>query len=152
MPLIDFFLLLLFVWNGASCPVSQDNDTGSPCKEMAYENRNQIDYGPLHVRTVKGLAKDPDGVVIPKLCVGIFTDPGHKLVATTETNAAGSYEIKNLPRGNYRLVAKYAGFCPANVRLQVQPTFTSNKTITLRMRPAGLDTCSFGELGRSNTK
>jgi hypothetical protein len=148
--LIEFFLLLLFLGNGASYPVSQD--IGSPCSEMAYENRNQIDYGPLHIRTVKGIARDLDGVVIPKLCVGVFTDTEHKLVATTETDASGCFEIKNLPRGNYRLVAKYAGYCPANVHLQIEPKSRSKKTLTLQMRPAGLDTCSFGEISASKKK
>jgi hypothetical protein len=113
---------------------------------MTYENRNQIDYGPLRLRAVKGSAKDLDGVSIPKVCVGVFTETEHKLVATAETDEEGLFEIRNLPAGNYRIVAKYSGFCPANARLQIQPKSRSRKSLKLRMRAAGIDTCSYFEL------
>jgi hypothetical protein len=57
-------------------------ETESACKNLSYENRNQTDYGPLHVATVRGIAMDAYGVVIPKTCVGVFTEASHKLVAT----------------------------------------------------------------------
>ena len=48
---------------------------------VEYENHNQIDYGPLIVQEVKGTIIDPQQVAVPKVCVGIFTEKEHKLVA-----------------------------------------------------------------------
>jgi hypothetical protein len=45
-----------------------------------YENHNQIDYGPLIVQEVEGMITDPQQVAVPKVCVGIFTQKGQKVV------------------------------------------------------------------------
>ncbi len=116
------------------------------CKEVPYENRNQIDYGPLRVQTVRGKAVDPQGVAIPGLCVGVFRESGYKLVATAETNENGQFEVKALPRGDYRLVAKYSGFCPANARLRIDSRFRSRKVLVIQMRLTGIDDCSYAEI------
>jgi hypothetical protein len=121
-------------------------ETGAACNNLSYENRNQTDYGPLHVATVRGVAKDAQGVVIPKACVGVFTEAGHKLVATTQTDDGGQFELNHIPDGAYRLIAKYEGFSTANAKLQIQQRSQSKKSLTVQMRPAGLDTRSFIEL------
>ena len=54
--------------------------TDAVCKDLAYENRNQTDYGPRGT-AIRGTAKDSQGVAIPKVCVGVFTETEHKLVA-----------------------------------------------------------------------
>src|SRR5580692_10817079 len=82
------------------------------CKDMVYRNRNQIDYGrPITVAAAKGVAEDRQGVRIPKACVGIFTEPSHKLVAFVEAEGDGRFEVKGLAGGDYRLVVEYDGFC-----------------------------------------
>src|SRR5260370_3570509 len=98
----------------ASGLVTASPETGSACKNLTYENRNQTDYGPLQVTAVRGIAKDADGVPIPRACVGVFTEAGHKLIATTQTNDGGRFELNDIPDGDYRLVAQYDGFSPAN--------------------------------------
>jgi len=121
-------------------------EIGAACKNLSYENRNQTDYGPLHVGTVRGVAKDAQGVVIPKACVGVFTEAGHKLVATTQTDDGGQFELNHIPDGAYRLIAKYEGFSTANAKLQIEQRSRSKKSLTVQMRPSGLDTRSFIEL------
>ena len=121
-------------------------ETGAACKNLSYEDRNQTDYGPLQVTTVRGVAKDAQGVVIPKACVGVFTETGHKLVATAQTGAGGQFELNHIPNGAYRLIAKYEGFSTANAKLQIEQRSQSKKSLTVQMRAAGLDTGSFIEL------
>ena len=122
------------------------DETGAACKNLSYEDRNQTDYGPLQVTTVRGVAKDAQGVVIPKACVGVFTETGHKLVATAQTGAGGQFELNHIPNGAYRLIAKYEGFSTANAKLQIEQRSQGKKSLTVQMRPAGLDTSSFIEL------
>ena len=113
------------------------------CAEMVYEHRNQVDYGPLQLGTVRGIAQDNQGEKIPKACVGVFTEADHKLVATRETDDKGRFALEKVPKGVYRLVIKYPGFCPANVRIQVSGK--RGKSATVHMRAAGIDTCSYIE-------
>jgi Carboxypeptidase regulatory-like domain len=126
--------------------LAASEETGATCKNLKYENRNQTDYGPLQVAAVRGIAKDAQGVAIPKACVGVFTEAGHKLVATTQTDDGGHFELNDIPEGDYRLVAKYEGFSPANAKLRIEQHSRSKKPLTVQMRPAGLDTHSFIEL------
>src|SRR5437868_5492993 len=122
---------------------SQEAATG--CKDLSYANRNQTDYGPLRVANIKGTARDAQGVAIPKVCVGVFTEMDHKLIASTETDDNGDFEFKGVPAGDYRLVAKYEGFSPANAKLRVERS-RGKKALSVQMRPAGLDTGSFIEM------
>jgi len=121
-------------------------ETGDGCKNLSYENRNQADYGPLHVAAVRGVAKDAQGIVIPKTCIGIFTEEGHKLVATTQTDNKGRFDLNDIPDGAYRLIAKYDGFSTANAKLRIEPRSHSKKSLTVQMRLSGLDAHSFIEL------
>jgi uncharacterized caspase-like protein len=116
---------------------------------MKYEHRNQIDNVPFRISMVKGAATDQQGIAIPKLCIGIFTEAKHDIVATAETDEKGTFELKDLPPSDYRLVAQYPGFCPANVRLRVQPQFRTKKALVLHMKPAAIDSCSYGELAKT---
>jgi len=121
-------------------------EAGSPCADMAYENRNQTDYGPLKVASMRGTAKDAQGVVVPGVCVGVFTPNDHKLVVATRTDSEGRFELKGVPNGEYRLVARCEGFCSGNAKVLVDSRSRSKKRLDLAIRPAGLDTCSYFEL------
>jgi Carboxypeptidase regulatory-like domain len=117
-----------------------------PCGDLTYENRNQTDYGPLHVPGIRGIAQDAKGGPIPKACVGVFTEVGHKLIAVTQANGTGRFELKNIPDGEYRLVTKYEGFCPANAKVVLERRAKGKKRLTVQMRFAGLDDCSYVQL------
>jgi hypothetical protein len=112
------------------------------CRNMAYQDRNQVDYGPLLVRQVRGKAIDPSGVPVPGVCVGLFKESDHSLVTSTATSANGEFTLKNAPRGEYRLVAQYPAFGTANARVRIG---RGAKGVVLRMRPSGIDTTSYIE-------
>lgn len=114
------------------------------CGTMTYENKNQIDNGPFLVSIVRGIVKDFDNVVIPKACVGLFTDTDHKLIVAVETDDNGRFEIKTVPPGEYRLVAKCEGLCVANAPLRVRRTSNRRgKPLNVHMKPSGIDSCSY---------
>jgi hypothetical protein len=98
------------------------------------------------VAAVRGVAKDAQGVVIPEACVGVFTEPGHKLVASTQTDDYGQFELNDIPDGAYRLIAKYESLSTANAKLRIEQRSQNKKSLTVQMRPTGLDTHSFIEL------
>lgn len=134
------------VWLLTLGPAALSHEAGEVCKGLTYENRNQTDYGPLRVPVIRGIATDAQGVAVPKVCLGIFTEPDHKLISSTETDNVGRFEFKDISKGNYRLVAKYDGFSPANAKLRVETHSQNKKPLTVQMRFAGLDTTSFVEL------
>jgi len=113
-----------------------------PCGNMAYEDRNQVDYGPLPLSQLRGKAVDLSGVAVPGVCVGLFTESDHSLIASTATSANGEFTLKNAPRGEYRLVARYPAFGTANARVRIG---RGAKGLMLRMRPTGIDTTSYIE-------
>ena len=91
------FTLALWAWGA------------EPCANMAYGNRNQVDYGPLRLKKLRGNAIDQSGVPVPGVCVGLFKESDHSLIAATATLANGEFALQNPPRGDYRLVEK-SGF------------------------------------------
>jgi Carboxypeptidase regulatory-like domain len=113
---------------------------------MQYENRNQVDYGPLVVRKVMGVVLDAHGVPIPTTNIGIFTESAHQLIFQTTSNSGGYFSLGNLPKGEYRLVAQYDHFCSANARIVIatwpRGGWIRTRKFYIRMIPAGLDTCS----------
>lgn len=123
----------------------------SPCI-VQYENHNQVDYGPLVVQDVKGTIIDPQQVAVPKVCVGIFTEKDHKLVATTESDADGKFSLQSVPPGRYRLVVKADPLCAANVPLQVVKHRKKKQVLQVHMKPRGLDSCSYADLGAVEAK
>jgi carboxypeptidase family protein len=127
---------------------AQKGDSSSCVAE--YENHNQIDYGPLVVQDVKGTITDPQQVAVPKVCVGIFTEEGHKLIATTESDADGKFSLQSVPPGRYRLVVKADPLCAANVPLQVVKHQKKKHALLVHMKPRGLDSCSYGEAVQIN--
>ncbi len=117
--------LLIFSLLGLAV-VAPGQNPKRPCENMAYENRNQTDYGALRLSTVAGTAKDAQGVAIPSVCVGIFTESNHELVAAALADNKGRFELRNIPPGDYRLVAKSEGFCPANARIRIERAAAKN--------------------------
>jgi hypothetical protein len=109
---------------------------------MAYENRNQVDYGPLTLRRLGGKAVDQSGGPVPGVCVGLFKESDQTLVLETATLADGGFTLKNPPRGYYRLVARFPAFGTANARVRVGRGAGS---VIVRMRPIGIDTTSYIE-------
>ena len=116
-------------------------------ERMAYENRNQIDYGPLVVRSVRGRVTDGQGVPFPAVDIGVFTESGHELVFQTITDSNGHFRIQQLPKDNYRLVVHYDSFCPANARIRVaawpKGGLIKERNLRVNLIPGGIDKCSW---------
>jgi Carboxypeptidase regulatory-like domain len=113
--------------------------------EDAYENHNQIDYGPLKLRAVLGIATDPAGIPTPSALVLLFSEPDHHLLSKTTTNADGRFSLGKVKHGLYRLVVKEYGFCSANVPIVVKAG-ADGKQLAVHMKVGGVDTCSYGDL------
>ena len=113
----------------------------------AYENHNQIDYGPLIFDHLSGRAVDPSSLQMPRVCLGLFKEGNHKLVATASTDENGNFKFSVVPLGRYRLVVHADGLCAANVPLRIVRAKNSSKSreLVLHMRPSGIDACSYGD-------
>jgi hypothetical protein len=139
--LTSFFLLVL--------PTSAQQPAEECKAKITYENRNQIEYRPLSVSIVSGVALDKDQVPIPSVCLGLFTERGHRLVANAVTDQTGSFNFSRVIPGRYRLMAKYNGFCPANLSLRImrRPSKSNRKGrhLVFHMQPTGMDSCSYGD-------
>ena len=118
-------------------------DSHRPCEDLSYENRSQVDYGPMVLKQVRGLAKDRDGVPVPYVCVGVFNELDHQLVAAAQTDAKGTFVLKAIPDGNYRIVAKCEAFCSANARVRIKARSGNGKPLSIHFRASGIDTCSY---------
>jgi Carboxypeptidase regulatory-like domain len=137
-------LLIFAVALLAAPSFAQQSEVSSSCM-IDYENHNQTDYGPLIVHDVKGTITDPQAGAVPKVCVGVFTEKEHKLVAATESDADGKFSMQSLPPGRYRLVVKADPLCAANVPFQVVKSQKKKQVLLVHMKPRGLDSCSYGE-------
>ena len=126
--------------------VSQAQESTKRCKPT-YQNHNMIDYGPLVFRTLSGRAIDPTSAQVPGGCIGLFSDEGHRLIASAETDQEGNFAFPALAPGRYRLVAQCAGFCVANVPLRIVrwPRGRSHRKLVLHMKMAAIDACSYGD-------
>jgi hypothetical protein len=138
----------IILWTVAiffSIGVSAGSLYGENCKEMVYDHENQVDPKSIELRRVAGKVLDPNGTVVPRICVGIFTESEHKLVSYAETDDSGQFEIETagLPDGDYRLVGQVPGLCPANALIRYKVRSHQKKTLVLHMTARGIDTCSY---------
>jgi hypothetical protein len=118
---------------------------------MAYGHENQIDPSPIELRQVKGKVLDPSGIAMPQVCVGIFTEPKHKLIRYTQTDETGLFalDMTSLPEGEYRFVGQVPYFCPANALIRNKSRSHHKTTIVVHLNVRGIDTCSYVERARS---
>ena len=126
---------------------SQDKSSSGSPAEMTYENHNQVDPNPLSVRSLAGTVQDEHGGTIPDGTLALFTEKEHKLVRSVQTSRAGFFKFSDVPSGKYRLVVKYDGFCAANIPVAIGRHGSGNQPIYVYMKVAGIDSCSYGQLG-----
>jgi hypothetical protein len=137
--LLQPWLTVVFAFGLASALLGESSKS---CAGMPYRDDNQVDYS-LRLRTLKGTAVDAHGVAIPGVCVGLFKEPDHELIAVVQTDSSGRFEMLKVHGGLYRLAACTQGFGSANARIAVG--LRGSKLVVVRMRPRGLDTTSFFE-------
>ena len=123
--------------------------TGGCKTTVSYEDRNQVDPSPLTLTKASGIAEDNDKVRIPDVCLALFAEVGHKLIAQTSTNEDGYFDFGYVSPGRYRLVARYDSFCTSNTPVLIPRQATKNrrgqKRIVIHMMPAAIDRCSYGD-------
>jgi hypothetical protein len=144
-------LLLAILLLALSKPCHAQQHSDPPECSTAYENRNQIDYGPLKVRLVAGAAiiqlDSKELQDVPGACFVLFTENDHKLVASAKADSAGRFAIIGVAPGRYRLIARTDGLCTANIPLELLKPSRRRKTeIQVHFQARGIDSCSYGEL------
>ena len=137
-PSLALISLLFFVSS-----LSAQQPAGDCKTKITYEYRNQTDPRPVSIAIISGIAQDKDQVRIPNVCLGLFL--GHRLVSTAVTDQKGRFRFGRVNPGRYRIVAKYEGFCTANIPVLVKPTSKQHKRLVFHMEPTGIDTCSYGD-------
>ncbi len=136
------FLSFLFL---ATTPSLWALQNGLPCGDMKYERHNMVDYGPLRISIIQGIANDVQGCAIPHACVGVFSEADFKLVASGQTDSEGHFKIQDVPDGKYRLVVTSEGFCAANAPIILRRRPHAKEKLVAIMKPRGIDVCSYIE-------
>jgi len=144
--------LLAVAWAFLVVPSFAQQKVGSSPCVLEYEDHNQIYYGPLVVQEVMGTITDPGQGAVQKVCIGAFTETDHKLVAATESDADGKFSLQGIPPGRYRLVVKAEPLCAANVPLRVVRNQWKKQVLRVHMKPRGIDSCSYADLGTESAK
>jgi hypothetical protein len=118
---------------------------------MLYQHQNQIDPKAIELGQVRGTGLDPTGVAIPRLCIGIFSEPEHKLLRFVQgdNNGVFALDTNGLPNGDYRLVVQAIGFCPANAIIRINSRSHGKRSLVAQMRLSAIDTCSFIEIRKN---
>lgn len=124
------------------------------CKSpIEYGNRNQVDTKRSSVRRISGRviaevgrpAKEAGSL---PACIGLFTEEGHRLIASVVADEEGRFSLTSIPPGQYRLVVRDPQdvFCVANMPLRVVRWPRGKaKPLVIHMRPSGIDDCSYGD-------
>jgi hypothetical protein len=112
------------------------------CSAMAYRDQNQIDTK-IGIRDVQGVAIDAANVPVPGVCVGVFTEPDHRLILTVMSDDRGKFRLPGIGRGTYRLVAEYQAFGAANSLVVVGKR--GERSVVIRMLPRRIDSTSYIE-------
>ena len=110
----------------------------------AYVNENPSEPAPLKLRDVEGVVRGLGGDGMARASVSLFTEQGHALIATVMSDKDGKFKFAKVDKGLYRVVAKVAGLCPANVPILVESSLLAHRRLIITMQPKDLDTCSYG--------
>ena len=151
-PLLTVIAIALL---GLSVPAQHKVDS---CKDLKYENKNQVNPSPLSVTIVSGRVIVEAGELggsareigpVTEACLGLFTEKDHRPVATAVVDDEGRFAFDAIPVGKYRLVVRAGPLCVANVPLRVirskRGKEGNGKQVVVHMRAAGIDTCSYAD-------
>jgi Carboxypeptidase regulatory-like domain len=109
-----------------------------------YVNENPSDPAPLKLRDLDGVVRGLGGDPMSRVSVSLFTEQGHLLVATVMSDREGKFKFGKVDKGQYRVVAKVAGLCPANVPVLLESSLLARHKLIITMQPKDLDKCSYG--------
>ena len=116
-------MILLLSLIGCVGSVAYAQRPSSPCKQpipyVGEELTPQLGYKPVSARVVSGQVLDEREVEMPQVCLGLFTEQNHNLVASAVTDEEGRFQFGNIPTGKYRLVVRVSGFYVADIPVRV---------------------------------
>jgi hypothetical protein len=108
-----------------------------------YVNENPNEPTPIKLRDLEGKVIGLGGDAMPKATVSLFTEDTHTLVGSETTNKDGKFKFEKVAHGAYRIVARVAGLCPANIPIQLGSSLLAHRKLVITMRPKDIDTCSY---------
>lgn len=108
-----------------------------------YVNENPSEPAPIKLRELDGKVIGLGGDAMPKATVSLFTEDSHTLVGSETTDKDGKFKFEKVAHGAYRLVARVAGLCPANIPIQLGSSLLAHRKLVITMRPKDIDTCSY---------
>jgi len=109
-----------------------------------YINENPKDPKPLTLDGLQGKVEGLGGDAMPGARVSLFTEEGHMLVASVNTDRNGKFKFDKVEHGFFRVVARVEGLCPANIPVKIEGSFLAKHKLVITMRPKDIDTCSYG--------
>ncbi len=113
-----------------------------------YVDENDKDPSPLKIGAVQGKIHGLGGEPMSGASISLFTEDGHKLVATVVSDKDGKYRFDKVEKGLYRVVARVPGLCPANIPVLVESGLLLHRKLDITMQPKDLDRCSARSPGR----
>ena len=116
----------------------------APATAPVYVNENQTDPPPLKLRDVAGSVRGLGGDAMSMATVSLFTEDGHALVASVVSDRNGKFKFNKVDKGRYRVVARVAGLCTANIPIDVGSSLLANRKLEITMQPKDDDKCSYG--------
>jgi hypothetical protein len=109
-----------------------------------YVNENDHDPAPLKLDGLSGKVQGLGGDAMPRAVVSLFTEQGHLLVASVNSDKDGKFRFDKVDKGLYRVVARVDGLCTANIPVNVGTSMLSAHKLVITMQPKDIDTCSYG--------
>jgi hypothetical protein len=110
----------------------------------AYVDGNQTDPAPLKLTGVEGRVRGLGGDGMAMASVSLFTENGHALIGTVVSDKDGKFRFSKVDKGLYRVVARVAGLCTANIPILVESSLLAHHRIEITMQAKDLDRCSYG--------
>ena len=115
-----------------------------PTAAATYVNENQTDPAPLKLSDVAGRVRGLGGDAMPRVSVSLFTEDGHRLIATVVSDRDGKFRFDKVDHGPYRVLARVEGLCTANIPIRLESSLLKHRKLEITMRPKDIDTCSYG--------
>jgi hypothetical protein len=131
------FVVWIYITASAQTAASQCDS------KVKFVDKNMIGYT-ITVAAIQGKAVDVQGVLVSKACIALFANDRSTLLHTVEANDDGEFILKNIKDGDYWLVVRTPGLCPATAHVQLRKS-AHKKRITAHMDPGGIDRCSYCE-------
>jgi hypothetical protein len=92
-------------------------------------------FGQARIGSVQGVVKDPTGALVPNASITV-TQPVTGYRQTTQTDAAGTFKLVNLPFNTYKIRAEASGFQAAEQSIDLETTIPLNIELSLSLEEA----------------